>query len=607
MTRKKSLLLVSLFLVFGLATMATSAFGQAFFNVGSSINKFGRAEGKAEWTGDVILTTTNTFSVTVTAGNNFTFSYGETFDTNGYATDDIPVVPGSEFLTCTGSLTPCSSFFGTPYITTPNAVTLGLSPNTAPNTVVVPVLPSVIPIGTATFEITVRLNVSGLYPGPGAIAAEATTYYTGTPSVNIAGAISSPQRVLIVNKEPALKLSWGVFCFYDEEADYYEHCRLSQFAQVLLCLGVVTNDRQYTQYFTVNVAESFQYALTSEAYEDQQDPGSSSPGLVTNGTEITVVLSGLPSKFGIAAGEPIACGEISPGTDAAYTCSPGTLYVELSPGISGPWWNPGPGNSGVETFEYIVDDMDNNKPENVNLPFKVYSAGPITSEPAGAVPCVQMSIFKNPNDSQTGTQYDVPLFVAKAEGGSPLSVICFDNCETNLLWPFVANVAGWDFDIAISNTTLDPLAWIGANPPTGYSYDWELIKGSATPQTGACDLFFFANGTTPWVNKWNTGPIVPGSTWAQDTGASGTVPAGDTGYVWGKCYFSQAYGYGLLNWNIGLGSGVAADYLAITIPNPERSPRDLNGDGMSENATTPIDLSRLLQKWLSGLWGGCCI
>jgi len=149
---------------------------------------------------------------------------------------------------------------------------------------------------------------------------------------------------------------------------------------------------------------------------------------------------------------------------------------------------------------------------------------------------------------------------------------------------------------------MDPLALIGAaeNPP-----NLLLVKGSATPQSGICTFYYFTNGGIAAGSPWNTpGPIAPGSTWTADLGAGGYIPATSIGYLWAKCFFSQAYGYAAIDYGFTLSNGILADYLAVVIPDPEWSPRDRNGDGMGENSVTPINLTRRLEKALAGFSSG---
>jgi len=560
----------------------------------------------AEATGTLTLQTFNSATTTVGNGNEILVSYGQTFDSSGIAKDDFTVIAGTIVMQCQGLASACASFgIGAPILESATTAD-GQSPtNTTKNTVVIPFLAgSTIPSGTFTITVVVRIDVHTLYPGGGGIYCEVSAYVPSTPSLTISGSISIPQKMIAVQPEPALITSFGAYnckCGADGPEAYY-NCSTSATAQVLLCLGVIQRTAQYAKSFSINVAEGFTHALTSESYESLLDTGSSSPGYVTNGSLITVVLSNVPAGFGIAPGDPFACGQISV-ADTPYSCSPGSLRVskDYISGTTGPYYNPGPGSTS-ETFEYQICELDAGSPENVNLPFTIYSNGPITS---GTLPCVVVNVYKNPDSILPPLA--IPTFVKEPEAyqtGFTGNVVCFNNCETNLLFPLVLVTSGWDTDFAISNTTLDPLALIGAGGiPPGALPNPLLVAGSATPQSGVCTNFLYSNGSL--IDSWPTTTISAGSTWAADLGGSRPLAAGHTGYIWTKCEFSQAYGYAAIDWALGISaSGVYSNYLAINVPDPEWSPRDLNGDGMGENTLTPFNINRRLEQQLSGLYGG---
>jgi len=277
-------------------------------------------------------------------------------------------------------------------------------------------------------------------------------------------------------------------------------------------------------------------------------------------------------------------------TAPGVPCPSGTLDVEPYSGeSSSSYWNSTPGNSGSAAFEYEVDNIDSGTPENVNLSFKFYSKGPIGTQ---GLPCVTLQVYKQPNDASDTTS--IPRFVKEAEN-APLSVICFNNCQTNLLFPLVLWQGAWDTDMSIANTTRDPLADLGAdaNPVNQL-----MINGSATPQAGVCYMFYYAGGIL--ASSWITPQINAGATYADDLAAGNRIPANTTGYLWANCTFSQAYGYAAINYSFSLNNGILADYLAVTIPDPQWSPRDQNGDGMGENAITPLNINRRLAKDFAG-------
>jgi len=576
MTTKKSLLL-SLFLV---VAMAPVALAQVSFSVSANENNFARAQGLAEVTGSITLSNETVGSVGGSGtGNTMTELevYYTTSAVGGSPNVNITNLQTVE-ITCAGAfICPDPS---TVYLNSQIGFSTGVS------TVTGTVLHIPVPLATYTTEhqgtisIVSRLNVAGssLNPAGGTVqgVVEAFTPVTVSSAFQLSPNPTLAGTVITVQKDPALGLSFGVWCNSE-----YMKCQTSSTAYVLLCLGVVHNSKQYERYFTINVKENFTYALTSESYEATLDSGTTAPGLVTNGTLVQVTLNNIPANFGITASdESIPCSEVT---------APGVPCVSLALEISGKdsYWNSSGSNTGSATFYYAVASMDSGSAENVNIPFKFYSNGPIGG---AGLPCVTASISKAPNDVTTY----IPAFNSVVEGG-PLKVICFDNCVTNLLWPYVLSYGPWDTDIVVANTTMDPLTTIGqnANPVNQL-----LIDGSATPQNGMCYMFFYAGGAL--ASSWVTQTIVPGSVYADDLQGGNRLPVNSQGYLWGFCNFSQAYGYGAISYNFNLDSALFANYLAITIPDPEWSPRDRNGDGMGENAITPINLTRELEKEFAG-------
>jgi len=607
MTTKRNLLLVSLLLVFGLATMATSAFAQTQWTVGANQNQFARAEGEAEATGQITLTTTSVG--TVGAGTEFVI-YFTTANSPGGTSAGLfgpPVAvtsAGTAILVCNGNgsspwLAGCGATLGTPYL---SASALTRTPVASGPALHIPFLSTTAfagPLAPSFLSVTVRVNVTPLYPAGGSVYAIVTAFTpTGVPNFTITPYQPSPSELVdTVRPDPALSVEWGVYCSADPpDSVMGGNCETSSTAYVLLCLGVIHHNEQYERYFTLNVDENFTYALTSSGYEMSLDSGSSSPGFVTNPTEISVVLNSIPTNFGISAGDTVPCTAIT-ATNVLY-CAGGTLDVELT-GTSH-YWNSTPGNTGSVTFEYVTNNIDGGSPENVNLPFKFYSAGPIGTS---GLPCVTATVYKQPWDTTCPTC--IPRFKKVPENGPGsaatgaqglvMNVICFNNCETNILFPFIVNAGSWDSSVAISNTTMDPLALAGAaeTPPNQL-----LINGSATKQSGVCWMYYFSGGAL--AASWITPNIPAGSTYATDLGAAGQIPGGTTGYLWAKCFFSDGYGYAAIDYAFSLNNGILADYLAINIPAPDLVPRDENGNGAGENTLTPIPWKDRLADKLAG-------
>jgi hypothetical protein len=145
---------------------------------------------------------------------------------------------------------------------------------------------------------------------------------------------------------------------------------------------------------------------------------------------------------------------------------------------------------------------------------------------------------------------DVPVFTGNIFGITP--------CVTNLLFPYVTTVSGWDTGIALSNTSLDQVGTTGApfTTPT---------------QTGTCTAYYFTKpGSTAPSPQTTDHALAPGEVLAFSLfaggvpGATSTVPVGFTGYMIVRCNFQFAHGFAFIS---DLGSQkLSQGYLALVIP-----------------------------------------
>jgi len=149
--------------------------------------------------------------------------------------------------------------------------------------------------------------------------------------------------------------------------------------------------------------------------------------------------------------------------------------------------------------------------------------------------------------------------VARPRFNDPLTpvaaLLTISPCKTNLLFPWVANVAGYDTGIAIVNTSSDPF---GAN--------------GALNQAGTCTLTGYpaATGT----------PSVAFTTASVPTGAAATLVLSDAvnnpafngfvGYIIAVCNFQFGHGFAYIVDNFGVGAPATAQgYVALIIPDPD--------------------------------------
>ena len=197
---------------------------------------------------------------------------------------------------------------------------------------------------------------------------------------------------------------------------------------------------------------------------------------------------------------------------------------------------------------------------------------------------------------------------------SPVSVVV-DHCVTNLLFPYVTNVVGFETGIAISNTSLDT-AWNLVSPPpvalteaigaggvlANFGTAANPMPYNTIPQAGPCNLYLF--GSASAVNTGTTTPsmvkaiasattpnVAAGQTFADTLTTifalnGGTSPVTMSGYVIARCEFQFGHGYAYLVDPTGRPQG----YLALIIPDRNI----LNGDIDSPTGftSTPIRIAQ---------------
>ena len=151
-----------------------------------------------------------------------------------------------------------------------------------------------------------------------------------------------------------------------------------------------------------------------------------------------------------------------------------------------------------------------------------------------------MSATYAPTTAETTTQ--IPRF-ADTSVLSPLFQLTA--CQTDLLFTFLTNQAGFDTGIAISNTSTDP--WGTAN------------------QNGTCQLNWYGTGPAAGTAT-TTSSIASGSTYAN---LVSTLAPGFQGYMIAICNFQFGHGFAFISDGYGQpGRGLAQGYLANVVPTP---------------------------------------
>jgi hypothetical protein len=559
---KRNLLLVGLFLVFGIVAIAPSAFAQTTWKVPAPTPYgYGRAEGHSEATAGVTIELVTPGLVTV--GSKFTITY------------NANVVPGSLYVTCgvpvggTGLWSSGCVDVGTPVVSKKTAtIAFTGTPTTS------------FGANDSSYMIVVaRVDAASVTTGSVAAAVAAVA---AVPGYTMSVTPTTAQTVLTVNPAPALKLGYDPY--KDNTVDKGTP------AEVLSCIGakaIVSYDNE----FIINVGEVYSYALTTSGFESALDPGTGLNGTVTsditNGTGIVVTFLNVPTTMGMTAEDLEPCSTLN--TADPYYCITGALALTLtSPAtVAAP-------TGGKTTFAYAVSHVDNAFAENVDFTYKFSSQGPL---PVGLAPItVNVALAPTSNATLTTPNTNIPYFTGAAEASPPPAVVNFSDCVTNLLFPYVntfmaggtAAFANFGTGIDFANTTTDPFAG---------STNAGIAAGTATEQSGNCTVYFYPANTAVGVVPFTTAPIPSGGSWAFDVASSVPGFAGNTGYAIAICNFQNAYGFEEIYDNYGIGAPTATlGYTAIVLPDPEFYHRTPAGDALGESAIAPINISRMLQK-----------
>lgn len=179
--------------------------------------------------------------------------------------------------------------------------------------------------------------------------------------------------------------------------------------------------------------------------------------------------------------------------------------------------------------------------ETVDIPVNLsFTANPGSNLPGLGTGQVSGSFAPtSTNTAATDSSAPIPRF---ADTSTATSAFQINPCVTNLLFPFVTNMAGFDTGLAISNTSADPF-------------------GTA-PQNGTCTLNFYGANAPAAL----TSPVVTAGT-VYATLASTSAP-NFQGYVIAQCRFQFGHGFAFIS-DLGA-QRLAEGYLALVIPDPAR-------------------------------------
>ena len=160
-----------------------------------------------------------------------------------------------------------------------------------------------------------------------------------------------------------------------------------------------------------------------------------------------------------------------------------------------------------------------------------------------------------------------PRFVDNPQSATTFTIT---SCQTNLLYPFVSNQAGFDTGLVVSNTSADPYG--------------------TSPQRGPCNVYYYGatagGGTAPATQT--TGIVNEGTQLVFTLSAGGNLNMAATpgfqGYIIIRCNFQYAHGFAFVS-DLGA-QRLAMGYIPLILD------QNMHGDGETRTGVVSETLNQ---------------
>jgi hypothetical protein len=269
----------------------------------------------------------------------------------------------------------------------------------------------------------------------------------------------------------------------------------------------------------------------------------------------------------LVASETISDNGFFPVTGTNLPTGATASVVALTPNASGTavavWEVVNTNISAVETFNFGV--------------YITYTSNVSATPPTPASGIITVNLSYAPTSTQGAfpaaagpAANNLPIIPRFADTSTAMNAINIVVCRTILLYPYAANVAGFDTGLAVENTSTDPFG--------------------TKLQTGTCTLYFDGQSTastTPPIPPPFTTPVV-----TPTAGFAATISMlapGFQGYVIAICNFQYAHGFAAVGQLGNAYNGMA--YLPLIIPDPSTT----TGGRPASEPTPPSNAEQLLQ------------
>jgi len=288
------------------------------------------------------------------------------------------------------------------------------------------------------------------------------------------------------------------------------------------------NNNTPGQWYQNGINTESQTAISTPAGFTNQT--NSAIGTADAATRIRINFSNIPA--GVTVSVPVSIGTGNSVLNATASGDVGSFSLASGTNVTLT-------SSGSVTYE--VRAQQGSAIDSFTIPVVVtYTFTPPSTPNVGSV--LVSATYAPTSAEVTALTGQIPRF-ADTSVLTPLFTIAA--CQTDLLFTFLTNQAGFDTGLAIANTSTDPF-------------------GTAA-QNGTCTLNWYGSG--PAAGTATTTPSIPSGT--VFPGLVSSLAAGFQGYMIAVCNFQYGHGFAFISDGYGQpGRGLSQGYLASIIPTP---------------------------------------
>jgi hypothetical protein len=301
------------------------------------------------------------------------------------------------------------------------------------------------------------------------------------------------------------------------------------------CAAVNTTPGQWYQNGVNSESQTVLTGLQTTGTQAWTIQNGATPGQADSATRIRVNFSNIPA--GVTLSLPVTIGNANGTTAPSAVATTSGDVGSFSPAGSAITLT----SSGSVTYQVVA--QNGSAIDSFPIPVTItYTYTPPSTPNVGTILASATYAPTSAEVTSLNPSFGIPRF---ADTSVLTPFITISACQTDLLFTFMTNQAGFDTGFAIANTSTDPF-------------------GTAA-QNGTCTLNWYGAG--PAAGTATTTPsIASGSVY---TNLVSSAAAGFQGYMIAVCNFQYGHGFGFISDGYGQpGRGLSQGYLASIIPTP---------------------------------------